>query len=331
MSFRALMTRCDDGGKFSTSLETLPMETLGELVEGLVRIRVNWSSLNYKDALSSSGHRGVTRNFPHIPGVDAAGVVEVSNSEQFAVGQSVLVTGYDLGMNSHGGLSEYIQVPAEWVLAVPAGLTEREAMSLGTAGLTAGLCIQKLLTQGLAKGAEVLVSGASGGVGSIAVALLSQLGYRVTASSGKESQYQWLKELGAVDVISRQAVLEGAGRALLKPRWDAALDTVGGECLAAMLKAIKPAGSVSCCGLTGGDQLPASIYPFILRGVNLLGVDSVEIDRQQKLAVWQRFATQWKFEKLAVLCHELKLADATAMLAKFLEGRVSGRVLIDCR
>ncbi len=301
---------------------------VADLPAGEVLIRVYYSSLNYKDALSAIGNRGVTRNYPHTPGIDAAGVVEHSASNEFAVGDEVIVTGYDLGMNTSGGLAQYIRVPAAWVVKRPTQLSLREAMILGTAGLTAALCVDKLLTSGLKpEDGEVLVTGATGGVGTVAISLLHKLGFKVIAASGKPEQTDFLLSLGASDVIARDELLQGQERPMLKPRWAAAVDTVGGEPLFNIVKSLQPSGSVACCGLTAGVDFAANVFPFILRGVNLLGVDSVEIPLSVKSAMWHKLADEWKLE-LASLVQEINLAQTPAIIAQMLAGQSKGRALV---
>ncbi|MDX1597537.1 MAG: YhdH/YhfP family quinone oxidoreductase, partial [Marinobacter sp.] len=280
----------EQDGEYVGSEQTL---STGDLPANEVLIRVSHSSLNYKDALSASGNKGVTRNFPHTPGIDAAGKVIESATGEPSVGSQVIVTGYDLGMNTDGGFGEYIRVPASWCVALPKGWDSRTAMIYGTAGLTAGLCVQKLLKMGATpEQGKVAVSGASGAVGSVAVELLSALGFEVVAISGKQDHADELKTLGASEVIGRDA-LAAEKKPMLKPVFANAVDTVGGQPLAELLKQIQPGGSVSCCGLVAGPQLETTVLPFILRGVNLLGVDSVEIPLADKASVWRKFAGDW--------------------------------------
>lgn len=304
--------------------------SLDQLPAGEVLIRVQWSSLNYKDALSATGNKGVTRHYPHTPGIDAAGVVVSDSSGHFTAGAPVLVTGYDLGMDTAGGYGEYIRVPAAWVLPLPDGMPAREAMLQGTAGLTAGLCVQALLDAGIqpAQG-EILVTGASGGVGALAVALLAYLGYRVVASSGKAEAAEWLRELGAADVIGREEVLVAAGKPVGKPRWAGAVDTLGGEPLASVVKSIRYGGAVACCGLAASADLPLSVLPFILRNVRLLGVDSVEQPLAAKAAIWERLASDWRVPVLEHLCAaEVELEALPPWFSTILAGGVRGRVLV---
>lgn len=301
---------------------------LADLPAGEVLVRVHYSSLNYKDALSASGNRGVTRNYPHTPGIDAAGVVEHSDAEGFAAGDEVIVTGYDLGMNTFGGLADYIRVPASWLIKRPVGLSLREAMILGTAGFTAGLCVHKLLRAGLQPGdGDILVTGATGGVGSVAVKLLSQLGYRVVAATGKTEQAAFLQQLGAAEVVDRSVLAEGTGKPMLKSRWAGAVDTVGGEILFNVIKSLNYGGSVACCGLTAGTDFAGNVFPFILRGVNLLGVDSVELPLVAKASMWDMLSLQWKMD-LEALVEEISLEQVPQAMAQILAGQQKGRVLV---
>ncbi|MCK9237053.1 MAG: YhdH/YhfP family quinone oxidoreductase [Thiopseudomonas sp.] len=300
-----------------------------DLPQGDVLIRVKYSSLNYKDALSAMGNKGVTRTYPHTPGIDAAGVVESSTEPEFAVGDEVIVTGYDLGMNTFGGLAQYIRVPADWVIKRPQGLSLRESMILGTAGLTAALCVEKLVRAGLRPSdGDVLVTGATGGVGSIAIKLLSQLGYSVVAATGKvEQQTDFLKQLGASQVIDRAELLEGADKPLLRPRWAGAVDTVGGEMMFNVIKALNYGASMACCGLTAGVDFKGNVFPFILRGTNLLGVDSVELPIVIKASMWDKLSLQWKMD-LESLVQEINLSEVAEAIKTMLAGQQRGRILV---
>ncbi len=324
--FKALQTRENADGRFETSIVE---RTTDELPAGDVLIRVSYSSLNYKDALSASGNRAVTRNFPHTPGIDAAGTVAESSVSEFAEGDEVIVTGYDLGMNTAGGFGQYIRVPASWVIKRPAGLSLREAMILGTAGLTAALCVDKLEQAGLEPGGgPVLVTGATGGVGSIAVALLARLGYTVAAVTGKADQADFLRKLGAGQILERSVVQTGAEKPLLKEQWGGAVDTVGGDILFNVVKSLQRGASVACCGLTAGTGFQASVLPFILRGVNLLGVDSVEIPLVVKASMWDRLSVQWKLPNLDELVREISLQDLPTEIERILAGQQVGRMLV---
>jgi acrylyl-CoA reductase (NADPH) len=322
--FKALQTN-ENGGRFETCL--IERDT-DELPAGEVLIRVSYSSLNYKDALSASGNRGVTRNFPHTPGIDAAGTVAESSVADFSVGDEVIVTGYDLGMNTAGGFGQFIRVPAAWVIKRPVGLSLREAMALGTAGLTAALCIDKLEQAGLEPtDAPILVTGATGGVGSIAIALLSRLGYKVAAVTGK-AEGDFLRKLGATQVVERSALQAGTEKPLLKEQWAGAVDTVGGDILFNVVKSLQRGASVACCGLTAGTNFQANVLPFILRGVNLLGVDSVEIPLVVKASMWDKLSVQWKLPNLDDLVQEISLEQLPEAIERTLAGQQTGRMLV---
>lgn len=326
MQFNALVVSENGNGGFVPQVVTRQLE---DLPAGDVLIRVHYSSLNYKDALSASGNKGVTRNYPHTPGIDAAGVVEQSTAQGFSVGDEVIVTGYDLGMNTAGGFSQYVRVPAAWVIPRPKGLSLRESMLLGTAGLTAALCVEKLEQSGLSKSAgPVLVTGATGGVGSIAVALLHRLGYSVEASTGKQEQGEFLRLLGAQEIVPRQELEEGSAKPMLKERWAGAVDTVGGEILFNVVKSLRYGSSVACCGLTAGVGFSGSVLPFILRGVNLLGVDSVQLPLAVKTAMWDKLSLAWKLDNLGDLAREISLAELPEAIRQMLGGQVSGRILV---
>ena len=325
-SFKALQVSEAAEGRFESKIVD---RVIDELPVGEVLIRVSYSSLNFKDALSASGNRGVTRSFPHTPGIDAAGVVASSSVGEFAEGDEVIVTGYDLGMNTAGGFGQYIRVPAAWVIKRPQGLSLREAMILGTAGLTAALCVDKLEQAGLEPGeAPVLVTGATGGVGSIAVALLASLGYKVAAVTGKADQAEFLTRLGASQIVERAALQAGVEKALLKEQWGGAVDTVGGDILFNVVKSLQRGASVACCGLTAGTHFQASVLPFILRGVNLLGVDSVEIPLVVKASMWDKLSLQWKLANLDDLSQGVGLEQLPEAIERILTGGQVGRVLV---
>jgi alcohol dehydrogenase len=327
MQFKALLVSETADKQFVPQVIT---RELSDLPAGEVLVRVSYSSLNYKDALSASGNRGVTRNYPHTPGIDAAGVVEQSSSSAFTPGDEVIVTGYDLGMNTAGGFAQYIRVPAAWLVRRPTGLSLRESMLLGTAGLTAALCVAKLEQNGLAKSADpLLVTGATGGVGSIAVALLSKLGYTVAAATGKAEQADFLRLLGAQQIVSRQELQDGSDKPMLKERWGGAVDTVGGDILFNVVKSLRYGASVACCGLTAGIGFNASVLPFILRGVNLLGVDSVELPLAVKAAMWDKLAGPWKLDNLDELASEISLEALPEAIQQMLAAKVAGRFLLN--
>jgi putative YhdH/YhfP family quinone oxidoreductase len=268
----------------------------------------------------------VTRNFPHTPGIDAAGVVLASTRDEFAPGDEVITIGFDLGMGTAGGFGQRIRVPAGWVVPLPAGLSLEESMIIGTAGFTAALCIQKLEQAGLTPDSgPVLVTGATGGVGSVAVLLLSQLGYAVTAVTGKESQHALLRELGASEILSREDAKAGSDRALLKETWGGVVDSVGGDILFNAVKSLRYGGSLAACGLVGSTDIPATVLPFILRNVNLLGIDSVQLPLPQKAELWQKLAGPWKPEGLARLQESLTLDTISDAIDRILAGEMVGR------
>ncbi len=324
--FRALRSEKTEQGFISTLVDT----DISALPAGDVLIRVEWSSLNYKDALSACGKPGVTRQYPHTPGIDAAGVVVEASDGPWKAGDRVIVTGYDLGMNTSGGYGQFIRVPADWVVKLPDSMDLRYAMLLGTAGMTAALCVESLLDTGLSPDqGEVLVTGASGGVGAVAVALLAKLGFTVIAGSGKADAIDWLKALGAADVIGREALSAGTEKPLLKPRWAGVIDTVGGDILVNALKTLKYGASAACCGMAGSAQLNGTVFPFILRGINLLGVDSVELPLDIKQQVWDVLADEWRLEQPErLLAAEVSLAELPAWFPRILAGEVRGRVLV---
>ncbi|MGE6792976.1 putative quinone oxidoreductase, YhdH/YhfP family [Pseudomonas guineae] len=324
--FSALQARENATGGFE---QVIVQRDIDELPAGELLIRVKYSSLNYKDALSASGNRGVTKSFPHTPGIDAAGVVEASSVAEFSAGDEVIVTGYDLGMNTSGGFAQYIRIPASWALKRPKGLSLREAMVLGTAGLTAALCVDKLEQSGLTTDAgRVLVTGATGGVGSVAVALLTKLGYGVAASTGKAEQAEYLKTLGAQQIVLRSELQDGADKSMLKEQWAGAVDCVGGDILFNVVKSLRYGASAACCGLTAGVGFKGSVLPFILRGVNLLGVDSVELPLVVKASMWDKLSLQWKVN-LDALVSEVTLEQLPEAIAQVLAGKQVGRVLVN--
>lgn len=302
----------------------------GELQPQDLLIRVSYSSVNYKDALSASGNRGVTRHFPHVPGIDAAGEVVSSNTAGFQAGDKVLVTGFDLGMNTWGGFGGYIAVPAGWVLPLPENLTEKEAMSLGTAGLTAGLSVQQLLKAGIRPDAgKLLVSGASGGVGSIAVAILSKLGYQVAVITGKPDPAFFIDILGAQDIIARnEFIAKYDARPMAAAQFAAGIDSVGGPVLSGMLKSVSYGSAVTTCGMVASTELHTSIFPFILRGARLIGIDSVEVPLQERSAIWQKLAGEWKPGQLAHLTREISLETLSQELDDMLAGKAKGRAVL---
>lgn len=320
------VTKDEDG----QALADVAQASLDELPPGDVVIRVAYSSLNYKDALGATGHPGVVRNFPHVPGIDAAGTVTQSSSDRFGVGDEVLVTGFDLGQNAWGGYAEYVRVPADWIVPLPQGLSLRDSMIYGTAGFTAALSVEALLAHGVRpdKG-EVIVTGASGGVGCLAVGILARLGYQVVASTGKSEAHDFLRELGAASIVGRDEVDERSNRPLLKGRWAGAVDTVGGHTLSTLLRSTKLAACVAACGLVGGTELPITVYPFILRGVVLAGIDSATYPIERRANLWQKLADEWRPPKLeSCVATTVDLHGLGEQVARILSGGVRGRVLV---
>lgn len=325
-TFKALVVRETEENRFSRKIET---RTMDDLPPGDLTIEVHYSSLNYKDALSASGNRGVTRNFPHTPGIDAAGIVSHSDHDDFSPGDPVIVTGYDLGMNTPGGFGQTIRIPAAWAVPCPKGLSLKEAMALGTAGFTAAISIHKLMQNGVTpERGEVLVTGATGGVGSLAVAMLAKLGHSVAAVSGKPEAASFLKDLGAGAILGRDEAVDAKGRPLLKGRWAGVVDTVGGDILATAIASTQYGGVVTCCGLVAGPKLPTTVFPFILRSVSLLGVDSAEFPAPERRMLWQQMAGPWKPGGLDALTTEIGLDELEARIEEILQGKLKGRTVV---
>jgi putative YhdH/YhfP family quinone oxidoreductase len=303
-------------------------KNIQELPEGNTLIKVEYSSLNYKDALSATGNRGVTKTYPHTPGIDAAGIIETSESEHLQPGAPVVVNGYDLGMNTWGGYSEYIRVPDKWVLPLPKGLTTREAMVLGTAGLTAGLSVSGLLENGIKPNNKIIVTGATGGVGLISLLTLNHIGFSVHAFTGKEDQFEFLREIGASEVHTRNELLEENKKPLLKGEYAGAVDVAGGNTLAGTLKRIQYGGVVTCCGLVDSPKLETTVFPFILRSIRLIGIDSAECSLNKRKEIWDHFAKDWKIEFPEQSITESTLEEVPHYIEKILKGEITGRVIV---
>jgi acrylyl-CoA reductase (NADPH) len=300
-----------------------------DLPAGEVLIKVAFSSVNYKDGLASLPDGKIVRSFPFIPGIDLAGVVVSSEDPRYSEGDQVIATSYDIGVSHYGGYSEYARIPADWIVPLPENLSLKEAMIYGTAGLTAALSVQRLEENGLTPGkGKVLVSGATGGVGSIALAILAKRGYDVVASTGKSSEHDYLHKLGAKEVVSREEVYNGKVKALDKQLWAAAVDPVGGESLAAILSKIHYKGSVAVSGLTGGGNVPTTVFPFILRGINLLGIDSVYCPMEVRKPLWERMAADFKPEVLESISKEISLEELPQNLPIILQGQARGRFIV---
>lgn len=326
-SFRALVARKHTDGTCTKGIEERQID---ELPAGAVLVRVLYSSLNYKDALSASGNTGVSKYYPHTPGIDAAGVVACSSDPAFKAGDEVLCTGYDLGMNTSGGLGQYIRVPAAWLVRKPDSLSFLETMQLGTAGYTAALSILTLQDNGVIPvSGVVLVTGASGGVGSIAVHLLSQLGYNVTALTSKPQAAEYLRDLGAREIESPQQFLADKDRLLLSARWAGVVDTVGGDILATAIKSTGFDGVVTICGNAASHEIPLNVYPFILRGVHLVGIYSADTPMDKRLRVWEKLAGEWKLPKMAQLSRVVSLSQVPKEMDAMLAGKGWGRVVVD--
>ena len=323
MNFKAFLTEETEKGFISNVKE----RTFEDLPDGDVLIKVAFSSLNYKDALSASGNKGVSRNYPHSPGIDAAGIVEQSSTSDFLKGDEVIVTGFDLGMNTSGGFSEYIRVPKEWIIKKPDNLSLEESMAYGTAGLTAGLCVRKILLSGLKpEDGEVFVTGATGGVGIIAVMLLAKLGFNVVAITGKDDQTDLLLSLGAKEIINRSEFEGEMKSPLAKPRWAGGVDAVGSDILSNLITATHQRAAIACCGMVGGVNLNTSIFPFILRGLSLLGIDSAETLIEVKKEIWNNFSSDWKLEKINDQIKDVGLEELSSEIEKILKGKQVGRV-----
>jgi alcohol dehydrogenase len=328
-TFKALVVEETSEGTFAKNIQE---RHVSDLPDNDLLIEVHYSSLNYKDAMSASGNKSITKNYPHTPGIDAAGVVVSDKSGTFSEGQEVVVFGYDLGMNTAGGLGQMIAIPADWALPCPEALSLKEAMIYGTGGLTAALSIQKLEKMG-AKPSDgpVAVSGATGGVGTISIAILSQLGYESIAFSGKPEQSEHLKELGATEVRHRDTINEVGNRPVGRPLWANAIDTVGGDYLANLLKQTKPGGAVTTCGLAASASFSMTVLPFITRAVSLLGIDSVFIPLEDKKAIWQRVATDMKLPNLEQYAEEITLEQTPKYLERFIDGKAVGRYVVNVR
>ena len=323
-TFKALLVEEDNGTYTNKVVE----RSIDDLPDGDLLVKVSYSSLNYKDALSASGNPGVTRNFPHTPGIDAVGEVSQSSSSNFKEGDKVIVTGYDLGMNTAGGFSEFIRIPSSWAIQLPNNLSELDSMCLGTAGLTAGLSIYALDSFRGISDTKSIVTGSTGGVGSISVMLLSKLGSEVTALSGKTDKEDLLKGLGAKEVISREQLSELTRLPIGKPLWDLGIDVVSGEILSLLLASLTPGGAVACSGLVGGPSFESSIFPFILRGNTLIGIDSVEISLEQKENIWKLFANEWSLN-LQDTTKIVSLEEISSEIETILKGEQVGRVVLE--
>jgi len=325
-TFKAMVVTEKENDQFVREIKD---RNIDDLPQGDVLVNVKYSSLNYKDVLSAIGNRGVTRQYPHTPGIDAAGIVAESQSKDFKTGDEVIVTSYDLGMNTSGGFGQYIRVPAGWVVKMPEHLSPRESMIFGTAGFTAALSVYRLVDYGITPDmGRILVSGATGGVGSIAVSILTKAGYEVVAVNGIVDEKDFLLEIGAKEVISIEDATDSSGKPLLKGLWAGGIDTIGGEILATMIKSMQPDGGVTCCGNVGSHDLPLNVYPFILRGVTLMGIDSQNCPMPMRLKVWNKIASEWKLDRLELLTTEVSLDGLNERIDLILKRKHKGRTIV---
>ncbi len=325
-TFRALLLEDGPQGPIATIRDL----ARSALPDGEVLVRIDYSCLNYKDALALTGRGAIVRSYPIVPGIDYAGTVEESASPDFAPGDRIVLTGWGVGERHWGGLAQFARAKAEWLIRLPEGLSPWEAMAFGTAGLTAALCVLALEGAGVAPGGrEVAVTGANGGVGSVAVALLARAGYPVVAATGRPEEADYLRRLGAQGIIERAELAAPAKRPLDSERWAGGIDTVGGDTLAALLRATAYAGAIAACGLAGGTTLPITVFPFILRGVRLLGVDSVQAPLPRREAAWARLARDFPRGLLGEYARTVPLSDAPAQAEALLAGRVRGRIVVD--
>lgn len=326
-TFKAWRVTEDASGKFHRSITE---RNLQDLPEGEVTIKIHYAALNYKDALSFSGNKGVTRKYPHTPGIDGSGTVVASTSADFKEGDAVLVTSYDLGMNTDGAFAEYIRVPSEWVIPLPKSISLLESMIIGTAGLTVGIGLYKMEKMGQSPSSgPIVISGATGGVGSMAVGILAKAGYEVIASSGKPEMADYLKGLGANQIVDREFINDDSNRPLMKPQWAGAIDTVGGNTLATLIKGCKREGNIAACGLVSSPVLPTTVFPFILNGVNLIGIDSATFAKEDRLHVWEKLGSDWRLPDMQGLTTVCSMTELEPYVDGMLQGGSKGRVVVD--
>lgn len=327
MAFNALIVDKDDAGVVTQAIEAIDES---RLPDGDVTVAVEYSTVNYKDGLCLNGLGGLVRNYPHVPGIDFAGVVESSDDDRYQPGDRVVLTGWRVGEVWWGGYAQKARVKADWLVPLPEGLSSRQAMAVGTAGFTAMIAVMALEQHGLTPDhGEVLVTGAAGGVGSVATAILAHLGYRVAAVTGRPETADYLKDLGADSIVSREELNEPTRRPLESERWAGCIDAVGGVMLARVLGQLKYGGSVAAVGLAGGNKLETTVIPFLLRAVNLLGIDSVTRPYQNRLEAWKRIETDLPMDKLEAMVHPVGLGDLVGLGKAILKGGVRGRVVVD--
>ena len=325
MTYQALVVS-EKNGKYIQEVKEL---SISNLPKGDMLIQVHYSSLNYKDALSAIGNKGVTKNYPHTPGIDASGVVIESDNDNIRVGDKVIVSGYDLGMNTSGGYGQYIRVPADWVVKLPENLSMKEAMIIGTAGFTAGISITRLSELVKPENGEIIVSGATGGVGSVALSILSKLGYETVAVSGKETEYPFLESLGAKEIISRNDFLTLDKKPILSSKYAGGIDTVGGPILENIIKSLLPMGGVTTCGSVSSTELNTSVFPFILRGISLIGISAQNYPIELRAELWRKLASEWKPDNLLNIYNEITLSELPDAISKILKGELKGRTLVN--
>ena len=323
--FKAILVE-RDAEPYRASLKSLDE---AQLPAGDVTVRIDYSAVNYKDALAITGSGPVVRQFPMVPGIDFAGTVENSRNSAYKSGDEVVLNGWGVGETHWGGLAQTARIKADWLVLLPAAFTTRQAMAIGTAGYTAMLCVMALERHGITPDSgEVLVTGAAGGVGTVAVALLSKLGFHVAAMTGRPAESDFLKQLGAAEILDRTQ-FASAGKPLAKERWAAAIDVVGSHTLVNVCASLRYGGIVAACGLAGGMDFPATVAPFILRGITLMGIDSVMRPRQDRVEAWRRLSRDLDIKKLDLLTEEISLSQVIERAALFLQGKVRGRIVVD--
>jgi putative YhdH/YhfP family quinone oxidoreductase len=323
--FKAFVVE-EQNGNFIRKIKT---KLISDLPAGDLLIKVHYSSLNYKDALSASGNKGVTKKYPHTPGIDAVGTIISSDTDKFKINDKVIVTSYDLGMNTNGGFGQYIRVPSDWAVKLPDNLTMKESMIIGTAGLTAGISILKLSETVKPDDGKIIVSGATGGVGSMSILILNKLGYSVSAITGKESERDFLLNLGASEIILRKDFEAIENRPLLKASFAGGIDTVGRTILENIIKSIQPMGVVTCCGNVASPKLELTVFPFILRGITLIGIATQDYPMINRKQVWGKLAGVWKPEQLSETCTEITLEELNDKIDLMLKGKLKGRTVIN--
>ena len=324
-TFNAIIVEEKKSGEFFQSIKD---RNISHLPKGDLLVKVKYSSLNYKDSLSYSGNKGVTKIYPHTPGIDAMGIVEFSKTKDFNKGDKIIITGYDLGMNTPGGFGEYIRVPREWVTLLPEKLGDSESMILGTAGMTAALCVNAMLEKHKIKGEEAIVTGATGGVGCITVMLLTKLGAKVTAITGKTNSQDFLYSIGAKEVLLRDDYINSVKKPMGKGLWNIAVDVAGGKMLSTLIANMKYGGTITCCGLVDSPSFTSSVFPFILRGINLVGIDSAEASINEKAEIWYNFANHWKLDGIQNISKNVDMYGMMNEIDTILKGRQIGRIVL---